>query len=170
MIVGTSLNGLMAVAMAALAFGILVQDAWAGSRSYTPRSSYVPRSSTTGVSPGTFGRSDPLQGRIERDRLQIERFQDRSRALSRQREVIRQQRDATRPRASSPGNRLTDRLRPTVEPLGNLPEQTIRPEDQALFTQPPRRAPSGDAGSGGSADFGLHPRVSPFHYLDRNMR
>ena len=152
--------------------GGLAAEAFAGFRnSGVPRSSYVPRSSTNGVSPGTFGRSDPLQGRIERDCLQIRRFQEQTRARARQREVLRELRGPiTEQRPAAPSNRLTDRLRPQVEALGNTAPPAVRQADRPLFVQPPT-GPAGPPRRGLSTpNLGLHLKSEPYAHIDRHMR
>ena len=160
---------LAAMAMAPVVVATVSDEAEARSSrsSGTSFRSYVPRSSFNGTSPGTFGRSDPTQGRIERDRLQIERFQENSRFRAREREILRQQRDVTGNRPPAPSNRLTDRLRPQVDPLRTLPSSRTNQADRQLYLQSPATDFRGDP-----RDTGLPSArsIKPFNFLDRNMR
>ncbi len=155
----------------------------AGSRSYTPGSSYVPRSSSNslppgslspfrapeGVVPGAFGRnSDPFLRRERANRLQIERFQENSRIRAQQREILRQERGpVTDRRPAAPANRLTDRLRPTVEPLGKVTPRATNQADVQPFLESPSAKPRGGAVAP------LAPTrldAAPFAHIERNTR
>ena len=129
--------------------------------------SYVPRSSFNGSAPGTFGRSDPTQGRIERDQRQIERFQDNFRFQAREREILRQQRDVTGNRPPAPSNRLTDRLHPQIDPPRTLPSSRTNQADRQLYLQSP---PTDFRGNPRDAGLPSARSVKPFNYLDRHMR
>ena len=155
----------------------------AGSRSYTPRSSYVPRSSSgsfvpgasigfqktpEGVVPGAFGRSDPRIRRDRENRLQIERFQEQSRIRARQREILRKERGlVTDRRPASPSNRLTKRLRPQVEPLGNIQNRPVNQADRQLFLQSP---PTNNRGEPREPVLPNRLDIAPFAHIDRNTR
>lgn len=155
----------------------------AGSRSYTPGSAYVPRSSSNtlpsgtispfrapeGVIPGAFGRSsDPILRRERSHRLQIERFQEDTRIRAKQREILRRERGpVTDRRAAPPSDRLTDRLRPAVEPLGHLPQRTTGRADVQLLLQPP--AAESRAGPR-EALSPTRPDGAPYAHIDRNTR
>ena len=145
--------------VAALALGLWIGPApvsdgdAAGIRNSGPRPSFIPRSGAEGVSPGTFGRYQPLQGGISRSGPSL-------RSLGLDRGKLR----ATRPpitesRPPAPSNRLTDRLYPDVKPLGNLPLTPV-PATPGLTSEPAPPLDKADADD----------VVEPFAHIDRNMR
>ena len=160
-------RGFAALALAAV-FALGAAAAEAGSRSYSSRGSFVPRSSSEGVLPGAFGRRDSSLDRLKQDRLRIERLQEQSRLRARERVILRKQRGTvTSRRAPPPSNRLTERLYPTVEPLRNLPRRTTNQADVQLYLQSP---PTNSRGEFREPVSPRRDSIRSFGHIDRNTR
>ncbi len=96
---------------------------------------------------------DSVKGDSRRQLRQME-MQDKWRARSVDRDMIRRERDATRRAGSVPTNRLGDRLRPSVKPLGNVggSEARLRRHQTDLRT------------------LDSAPRTNAFPHIDRSTR
>ncbi len=96
---------------------------------------------------------DSVKGEPRRQMRQME-MQDKWRARSVERDAIRRQRDLTRKAGPGPSNRLSDRLRPDVKPLGSVggSESSLRRHQTDLRT------------------LDSAPRGSAFPHIDRSTR
>ena len=101
-------------------------------------------------------------GEAERDR-RLDEIRERRALRAQERAIQREERGlVTDRRPPLPTNRLSDRLRPAVEPLGQVPASPAVPEQRRLGGQVP---PSGSTQAPGFLE-----RERPFGHVERNTR